>query len=246
MHEPSSRDLKLIGSAGVFATVGRKALERLVAPATILTLARRDVLFREGDPTSSFFIVVEGSLKLLRNTSAGEEAVIQLLTCGDSVAAASAFTGKRYLVAAEAVSPARVIRIPMDHVMRCIREMPEIAMAIIAVTSQHVGALVKQVEELKVHSGFRRVADFLACLTSVESGPCKLTLPYDKVLIAGSLGIKPESLSRAFARLRASGVEVHGSCLNIRDVSILRDLAGINDDIEEAEPTRYPAHCRAM
>mgnify|MGYP003350977196 CR=1 FL=1 len=34
--------------------------------------------------------------------------------------------------AAEAVSEARVVRIPADHVVRCIREDPDIALAMIA------------------------------------------------------------------------------------------------------------------
>jgi hypothetical protein len=31
--------------------------------------------------------------------------------------------------------------------------------------------------------------------------PCKIALPYDKVLIAGRLSIKPKSLSRVFTQL---------------------------------------------
>ena len=50
-----------------------------------------------------------------------------------------------------------------------------------------------------------------------------MTLPYDKVLIAGRLGIKPESLSRAFARLRGTGVMVKQNHAAIADVKKLRE-----------------------
>jgi hypothetical protein len=53
-------------------------------------------------------------------------------------------------------------------------------------------------------------------------------LPYDKVLIAGRLGLTPESLSRAFARLRSIGVVVDASHVVVKDVAKLRQLA--NDD----------------
>jgi hypothetical protein len=50
-------------------------------------------------------------------------------------------------------------------------------------------------------------------------------LPYDKALIAGRLGLKPESLSRAFAKLRSVGVEVHASHVVVHEVTKLRDVA---------------------
>jgi hypothetical protein len=50
-------------------------------------------------------------------------------------------------------------------------------------------------------------------------------LPYDKVLIAVRLGLKPESLSRAFAKLRSIGVAVHASHVAVSDVAKLRQLA---------------------
>jgi hypothetical protein len=50
-----------------------------------------------------------------------------------------------------------------------------------------------------------------------------VTLPYDKVLIAARLGMKPESLSRAFARLREFGVRVKQNHAALADVAKLRD-----------------------
>ena len=41
-------------------------------------------------------------------------------------------------------------------------------------------------------------------------------------LIAGRLGMKPETLSRSLAKLRAFGVETTGRELMIRDVGALR------------------------
>jgi Crp-like helix-turn-helix domain len=52
-----------------------------------------------------------------------------------------------------------------------------------------------------------------------------IALPYDKVLIAARLGLKPESLSRAFAKLRSVGVAVHASHVAVSDIGKLRQLA---------------------
>jgi CRP-like cAMP-binding protein len=105
----------------------------------------------------------------------------------------------------------------------------------IASISQHMHHLVQQVEQLKAQSGVQRVAEFLASLSLAEHGQCALALPYDKILIAGRLGLTPESLSRAFARLRNIGVVVEASNVIVNDVAKLRRLAA--DDRSVARGT---------
>lgn len=218
-------DLQIITRTAVFRGLKPETVEHIVAPAVGSMLKVHETLFRQGDPATAFFIMIDGWVKLYRITMSGEETVIHVLTKGDSFAEAVAFTGNRYPATAEAVSEARVVRIPADHIVRCIRESPDIALAMIASTSQHLHHLVQHVEQLKAQSGVQRVAEFLVSLASVESGPCAIALPYDKVLIAARLGLKPESLSRAFAKLRSIGVAVHASHVEVNDVAKLRQLA---------------------
>jgi len=101
---------------------------------------------------------------------------------------------------------------------------PELGTAILAATFQHLHELVGQVERLKAQTGAQRVAEFLLDLCPADAGSCTVTLPYDKVLIAGRLGIKPESLSRAFARLREAGVTVRQNHAAIADINGLREF----------------------
>jgi CRP-like cAMP-binding protein len=92
----------------------------------------------------------------------------------------------------------------------------------LASTSMHLHMLVQQIEQLKAHTGAQRVAEFLTSLCKVEQGSCKIGLPYDKALIAGRLGMQPESLSRAFSRLRQIGVHIEQNTALIDDIARLR------------------------
>lgn len=222
---PTQSDLDIVRRIAVFRGLKPLMVERLIAPASVSTLREGEILFRQGDPALAFFIMIEGWTKLYRVTFAGDEAVIHVFAKGDSLAEAVAFTGSPYPATAEAVSDVRVVRIPAEHVVRCIRDMPDIALAMIASTSSHLHHLVQQVEQLKAQTGVQRVAEFLASLCHVDHGPCTIALPYDKALIAGRLGLKPESLSRAFAKLRSIGVDVRASHVAVNDVAKLRQLA---------------------
>ena len=233
-------DLQVITRIAVFRGLKPETVQHIIAPATAVVLERHELIMRQNDPATAFFIVIDGCVKLYRNNLSGDETVIEIMTKGDSFAESIAFTGNRYLSTAEAVSKARVGRIPADHIFRCIRKSPDIALAMIASVSQHMHQLVQQVEQLKTQSGVQRVAEFLASLSIAERGRCALALPYDKLLIARQLGLKPESLSRAFARLRTIGVIVDASHVEVKDVAKLRQLA--NNDRSAVRGTLRSIH----
>ena len=228
MAKLTAGDFQIISRIAVFRGLKAETVEHIVAPATAVTLRPHECIMRQDDPATAFFIVIDGWVKLYRTTPAGTDAVIEMMTKGHSFAEAVAFTGSRYLATAEAVSATRVARIPADHIARCIRQSPDIALGMIASISQRMHCLVQQVEQLKALSGVQRVAEFLASLSLAEQGHCAVALPYDKLLIAGQLGLTPESLSRAFARLRSIGVVVDASHVVLKDVAKLRQIA--NDD----------------
>ncbi len=218
-------DLHTITRTAVFRGLRAETVAYVVAPAQALVFKPHNMIVRQGDPATAFFIVIDGWVKLCRNNLSGEETVMDVLTSGGSFAEPVAFTGNRYQATAEAVGESRVARIPADHIVGCIRSNPDIALAMIASVSQQMHHLFQQVEQLKAQSGVQRVAEFLTSLTIIERGRSTFELPYDKLLIAGKLGLLPESLSRVFARLRAVGVTINASQVVVEDVAKLRQLA---------------------
>lgn len=190
--------------------------------ARVRNFSRAETIFLQGERASAIYIVAEGWVKLYRIAPSGAEAVVGVFTKGSSFGEAVAFRHDTYPVAAEAVTDCTLIRIEADAFLRQIRENPEVAIAILSATFVHLHGLVAQVEALKAQTGSQRVAEFLLELAPCKEGTCEVTLPYDKVLIAGRLGMKPESLSRAFARLRDHGVTVRQNVASIENVGDLR------------------------
>jgi len=226
---PTSDDLQIISRIAMFRGLKPETVLHITAPARVMMLKAHDTLFRQGEKATAFFIMIDGWTKHYRINLSGDEAVIHVLTRGDSFAESVALTGALFPATAEAATDARIVRIPADHVVRCIGENPEIALAMIASTAQRLQDLMLHVEQLKAQSSIQRLAEFLVSLAPVTDGPCVITLPFDKSLIAARLGVKPESLSRAFAKLRLAGAVVHSARVAVKDVAKLRLLA-TNDD----------------
>ncbi|MBE1285035.1 MAG: cyclic nucleotide-binding domain-containing protein [Rhodobacteraceae bacterium] len=206
-------------------TLPEQHVEPLLSQCQWRRYERGETLFLQDDDASAIHVVLDGWVKLFRMTPNGAEAVVSVFTRGESFGEAVALKGLPYPVSAQAVSAADVMHIPAKVFTSLMKEDPEICISILASTFAHLHSLVEQLEQLKAQTGAQRVAEFLLGLCPHETGSCDVTLPYDKVLIAGRLGMKPESLSRAFARLKTAGVTVKKNHAEISDIAQLRDYA---------------------
>jgi CRP-like cAMP-binding protein len=216
-----SRDWQIVRSTPLFGTMPQDVALSLIGNQPVRSFEKGTTLFQQGEPASSFFVILDGWVKLFRITPDGSEAVVAVFRRGETFAEAAIFLGGRYPVSAEVVTNARLARIDGEMLRRRIREQPDLALAVLASSSYHLKALVEQIEQIKVLSAPQRIADFLVRLAPVKEGTCVIELPYEKALIASRLGMKPESLSRALAKLRPLGVSVDRDNVSMVDVDLL-------------------------
>lgn len=221
MIEPS--DIATARNAILFSSLPTELCATIFKQSVCRNYARGETIFVQGDSAEYIYVVVSGWVKLFRITPTGAEAVVGVFTKGRSFGEPVALEGLTYPVTAEAVTEARLLLVRANTLSSMMQERPEIARAIVASTFRHLHALVAQVEQLKVHTGAQRVAEFLLDLCDCEDGACTITLPYDKTLIAGRLGIQPQSLSRAFNRLEKLGVKISHNMATIANTAKLRE-----------------------
>ena len=199
--------------------------ENLLKDSVRRSYREGETIFVQGDVARSVLIVLSGYVKLSRMTPSGNEAVVTIMGRNRSFAEAMVLRGEPYPVSAEAISDCTLLQIDGVRLRQFLLENQEFAIRMLASTIVHLQGLDDQIERLKAHTGVQRVAQFLADLTDLENGACEVSLPYNKRLIAGHLGMQPESLSRAFARLREHGVRVDANKAEIDDIAALRLLA---------------------
>ncbi|PSL18276.1 Crp/Fnr family transcriptional regulator [Shimia abyssi] len=204
-------------------------VETILSKAVWQRFDRGETIFLQGDSAQVIHIVVAGWVKLYRMTPGGKEAVVSVFTRGESFGEAVALRALPYPVSAEAVTASDIMCIPSSTLVDLIRGDSEVGLTILSSTFGHLHQLVQQLEMLKSRNGAQRIAEFLLSLCDCETGQCTVRLPYDKVLIAGRLGMTPESLSRSFSKLRQAGVIVERDRARIGDIDALRSYAEADD-----------------
>ena len=196
-------------------------------------------IFHQGDKAESFFVVISGWVRLFRNTVEGDEAFVGLFTRGDVFAEAALFTGGSYPFSADAAEETRILMIPGSVLKNRSRLNPDITARTLASMSREMENLQRQNEQMSIMSTSQRVACLLLQLSSHMAGTGgTFTFPYDKLLAAARLGMKPETFSRSLAQLRPYGVTTKGTEIKIESFTQLTEYSCGNC-------TALPGACKA-
>lgn len=223
-------ELELVRRTPVFAALSPAALAPLLEGAMAKLFGRHAVLFLQGEPASRFFVVLEGWVRLYRQTPQGHEITIALFGRGESFAEAVVLQTMPFPVSAQAVADSRLLVIPADSFMPHLRASTDLCLKVMAAMARRLQDLVLQLESVSSRSTLQRLALFILRLCDRETGDCSIELPLDKNLIAARLGMQPETLSRCLAKLRVAGVESDGHVLKIHNVARLRALTARDGD----------------
>jgi CRP-like cAMP-binding protein len=194
----------------LFQEMNGEELQRLARGCTLNRLMRGDMVFRVGTPCDSFHVTVTGQVKLFVVSPAGQEKVIEIVAPGQSFAEALMFTGRPYIVNAQALTDSLVLSIGKAAVVDEIGHDPRFALRMLAGISRRLHGLVHDVQAYALHSGAQRVIGYLLRDETGEtdsSGEAfTVSLPVSKATIASRLSLTPEYFSRVLHDLEAAGL----------------------------------------
>lgn len=238
----SQGECETVRQFNLFADLTVDEVRRLLRGATSRLYPRNTMLFSQGDSANRFYLVLEGRVKLVKTTESGDEGIVEVFTAGQSFGEAAMFASRRFPVGAEVLSDARLIQVPADSFMAELARAPEISFKLLATLSRHHRHLVRQLSELKLKSPGQRLGVYLLSLAdavanAVAEGRAVVQFPVDKGVVAGRVGITPESLSRALIRLRDNGVHCRGREVVIEDIEALRSFCRGGEGGETKKPS---------
>ncbi len=210
-----------------FAQLDSGSLQRVAAGGDLAEVAAGDVLFREGTPPETLYVLLDGRVSLTGTAADASSTVIDILGPSSSFVLANVLTNEPYLMGAQSIAGARLVRIAAETMRQVVASQPAAAMAMMRAISAELSNMTRQVVDLKVRVAAQRLGTYLLSQVKEPTATqADFRLPVSKGLLAPWLGCRAENLSRAFMALRTYGVETHGSRVLLHDVSRLRAYAG--------------------
>lgn len=178
------------------------------------SLARNEVLFRQGDKVTAIYWVESGRLRLQRTTFDGRSVILDTTPAGRFFVEAALFSDVFHCDAV-AAEPSQVSVYPKDAVLQTLRSDPASAMSFLAHLAHQIIQVRQRLELMKVRSAKARLMLYLQ-FHSASDGRT-VDLPEQLQDIAVDLGLSRESLYRTLASLeRAGAIERAGGRVLIK------------------------------
>ena len=180
----------------------------IAAAATRRHFSGGQVIYLEGEPAESIYILEAGWIKATRMTREGREQALLFLRPVDIFGDIAVFTGTPYPGTVVALEPVRVWVIPAKTILELIPRHPDLAMTIIHHLGERVLHYVNLVEDLSLRSVEARLAHTLLQNARLHDGnlivPRREWTTFDEMAVR--LGTVRDVLSRALKTLEAENL----------------------------------------
>lgn len=198
-------------------------MEKIASFSELVVLDKGRILFCEGDPASAFYVVVSGKMRIYKMSSSGREQTLITAGPGVSMAEAALFDDGKYPAYSMAQEESELIKIDRKGFFELIADKPQIALNMIALLSERLRRFTRKIEQLSLMGVVPRLAEYIA---RNAGGNIEFALDISKGDLASLLGTVPETLSRAFAKLKSGGyIHETGNAIHINNPAGLSELA---------------------
>lgn len=214
----------------LFNMLGADAFGTLLQTAELRTEPPRSVLFWEGEKSAVCYVLFEGLVELFAKGGSRKVSV-------DLLGPSAVFLLSNVFGQANPVVSARTIRASELIVIRSrvLRDLalshPTFGTRVTAVISATCDQIMKQFSSHNLMYGVERVATYLLAENRRQGDSGIIKLATRKSMLASSLGLAPESLSRALGMLRKCAIEVHGNEIRLIDLEQLAKVAGQKQEL---------------
>lgn len=221
-------------SCRLWRSASDEAVAELARGARVRDLPRGAHLAVEGDPAREFGILVAGRARAFYLGPDGKQITFETLEAGDPVAAVAALAGSRYPANVDAATDVTIATLPSTALFELMEREPAVARSLVSDLATRVVNFTSVIHTLALDVPGRLARYlFYRALQSGRPSPRGLMIDIGmpKGELALALGTVPETLSRAFGRLKDEGVlEVHGRTVTVLDV---RRLAALGSGYSE-------------
>lgn len=197
--------IEMLKKVPLFESLNEEQLQHILSIANKQMFTTGSVLFHENDPGATFYVLLEGSIKIFTRSSSGEEKVLSLIGAGESFGELSLIDGRPRSASAQTVEPTTVLSVTAGPFLELLRQQFDITHHIMTELCRRLRDTNQHVYDLTFLDARTRVLKNLILLANrlgSRSGQIitiKIPLNYDE--LAQMAGVPKQALAQVLRDL---------------------------------------------
>ena len=213
---------EVLARSGIFQGVEPEAAAVLEKELETVEIRKGEVLFNEGEPGDSLYIVLAGKVKIVRRAADGRQNLIALMGPSDMVGELSLFDPGPRTATATAVVDSRMARLRKQALRPWLNNRPEIAEQLLRVLARRLRRTNDALADLIFTDVPGRVAKNLLQMAgrfgSRDGGVLRVTHDLTQEELAQLVGASRETVNKALADFASRGwLRLEGKSVVILD-----------------------------
>jgi len=220
----SMNKIKLLKSVDLFSELSEADIQILGDNATVRKYGAGDLIVGHTEKVRSFYLVLEGKVKMFRSSPEGKEQTLYIFGPGEPFCLCAAFSNDGFPASASALNDTLIFILPGGEFERIASRYPSVLFNMMRVMSRRLKEAMDLVDSLSLKEIPQRIALFLQHMPQDEKGGVKLGMTHRE--LAKVVGATPESLSRTLKKMSTAEVlKVVSGNIYVLDAQLLKALA---------------------
>ncbi|MEZ4845780.1 MAG: Crp/Fnr family transcriptional regulator [Bdellovibrionota bacterium] len=194
----------------IFAELSTKHLEELDKSKVTNLYRKGQVLFQQDSPALGVFCVLDGQVKVLKNSEDGKETITRLATSGDVLGLRGVLTESNHPATAKVMQDSNICFIDRRFFKDLIQKSPEAANSLIMRLVKEMTKLEEHAEEMNTKTVKQRLIQLLLSFCQTygmrKAGEVFIDLKITRAEMASMIGTTPETVIRILSEMDSSGI----------------------------------------
>ncbi|CAN5486084.1 cAMP-activated global transcriptional regulator CRP [soil metagenome] len=223
---------RLLGSTDLFKNLDPPVLDHLARSVTFRNYRRGHLIFAQGEPGDSLFVISEGLVKVFVTSEEGEDMVLVTLRPPETFGELALIDGGLRSASAEALEPTTTLTLSRGTLIELLQGHPTLAQALLSSLGGLVRRLTEQAADLVFLDLHGRVAKLLLTLAEErgrhEGQEVLLDLQVTQGDLAAMVGGSRQSVNHILHAFQRRGyLEIEGRRIALKDLRALAKRAGL-------------------
>lgn len=222
--------LKIIGRLPFFKQLPADEISRINALFHDRDVSANEGIYFEGDDADHLYLVAMGKVKLVRNTKAGRDVLLDILHGGDYFGALMKLGGHLHTETAVAQTDCCILQISSADFESILSEHPEVTRGVLEIVSRRLAESQEIVKQLSSYTAEQRIAAALLRLAGklgeTRGENVLIQLPFSRQDLAAMTGTTTETVSRVMSHFaKAKLVTTGRKWVTVTDTKRLKQMA---------------------
>jgi CRP-like cAMP-binding protein len=223
---------KILGDTDLFGDLSEGALGRIADRCIDRSYKKGQLIFHQGDPAESMFLMVEGLVKVLVPSTEGGEMVLTTLAPPDTFGELAVLDGGTRSASAETVENTRVLALSRATLLELLHSEPHLTEVMLASLGGIIRRLTEQASDLVFLDLHGRVAKLLLHMAErggpPQSGEIVLDLAVTQTDLARMVGGSRQTVNQILRSFEGRGyLELQGRRILLKQPDLLRRRASL-------------------